>query len=187
MSFFSPFKSCFFSFAIEAKTTATVAYVAHLAWGMQAVERTQKCLLKTKKAELRWLQIRVSIFEKFIEFIEKYFYRIFRKKRLWFFDKFDKKFSFIRVTFCKHLGYRFWRQSVFPNASADREIAVEIGRKSRLWISGLRSRRRTYHTILKLADHALFKMVRYVLLHSGTGSSKQPDIIFFEFFFHPKY
>jgi hypothetical protein len=29
---------------------------------------------------------------------------------------------------------------------------------------GLRGRRRTYHAILKLADHALFKMVRYVLL-----------------------
>jgi hypothetical protein len=28
--------------------------------------------------------------------------------------------------------------------------------------SGLRGRRRTYHTILKLADHALSKMVRYV-------------------------
>jgi hypothetical protein len=28
----------------------------------------------------------------------------------------------------------------------------------------LRGRRRTYHTILKLADHALSKMVRYVLL-----------------------
>jgi hypothetical protein len=31
--------------------------------------------------------------------------------------------------------------------------------------SGLRGRRRTYHSILKLADHALSKMVRYVLLH----------------------
>jgi hypothetical protein len=31
--------------------------------------------------------------------------------------------------------------------------------------SGLRGRRRTYYTILKLADHALSKMVRYVLLH----------------------
>jgi hypothetical protein len=30
--------------------------------------------------------------------------------------------------------------------------------------SGLRGRRRTNHTILKLADHALFKMVRYVFL-----------------------
>jgi hypothetical protein len=30
--------------------------------------------------------------------------------------------------------------------------------------SGLRGRRRTYHTILKLAEHVLFKMVRYVLL-----------------------
>jgi hypothetical protein len=30
--------------------------------------------------------------------------------------------------------------------------------------SGLRSRRRTYHTIIKLADHALLLMVRYVLL-----------------------
>jgi hypothetical protein len=30
--------------------------------------------------------------------------------------------------------------------------------------TGLRGRRRTYHTILKLADHALCKMVRYVLL-----------------------
>jgi hypothetical protein len=30
--------------------------------------------------------------------------------------------------------------------------------------SGLRSCRRTYHTILKLADHSLFKMVRYGLL-----------------------
>jgi hypothetical protein len=30
--------------------------------------------------------------------------------------------------------------------------------------SGLRGRRRTYHTILKLTDHALSKMVRYVLL-----------------------
>jgi hypothetical protein len=30
--------------------------------------------------------------------------------------------------------------------------------------SGLRGRRRIYPTILKLADHALFKMVRYVLL-----------------------
>jgi hypothetical protein len=29
--------------------------------------------------------------------------------------------------------------------------------------SGLRGRRRTYHTILKLADHPLSKMVRYVL------------------------
>jgi hypothetical protein len=31
-------------------------------------------------------------------------------------------------------------------------------------ISGLRGSRRTCYTILKLADHALFKMVRYVLL-----------------------
>jgi hypothetical protein len=30
--------------------------------------------------------------------------------------------------------------------------------------SGLKGRRRTYHTILKLANHALFNMVRYVLL-----------------------
>jgi hypothetical protein len=30
--------------------------------------------------------------------------------------------------------------------------------------SGLRGRRTTYHTIFKLADHALFKMVRYVFL-----------------------
>jgi hypothetical protein len=30
--------------------------------------------------------------------------------------------------------------------------------------SGLRGRRRTYRTILEWADHALFKMVRYVLL-----------------------
>jgi hypothetical protein len=30
--------------------------------------------------------------------------------------------------------------------------------------SGLRGRRRIYYTILKLADHALSKMVRYVLL-----------------------
>jgi hypothetical protein len=30
--------------------------------------------------------------------------------------------------------------------------------------SGLRGRRRIYHTILKLADHALFKMVWYVFL-----------------------
>jgi hypothetical protein len=29
--------------------------------------------------------------------------------------------------------------------------------------SGLKGRRRTYYTILKLADHALYKMVRYVL------------------------
>jgi hypothetical protein len=33
-----------------------------------------------------------------------------------------------------------------------------------IFSSGLRSCRRTYHTILKLADHALFKMLRYVLL-----------------------
>jgi hypothetical protein len=33
--------------------------------------------------------------------------------------------------------------------------------------SGLKGRRRIYHTILKLADHALLKIVRYVLLHSG--------------------
>jgi hypothetical protein len=32
--------------------------------------------------------------------------------------------------------------------------------------SGLRDLRRTYHTILKLADHALFKMIKYVLLQS---------------------
>jgi hypothetical protein len=30
--------------------------------------------------------------------------------------------------------------------------------------SGLRGRRRTYLTILELAEHALFKMVKYVLL-----------------------
>jgi hypothetical protein len=30
--------------------------------------------------------------------------------------------------------------------------------------TGLRGRRRTYHTILKFADHVLFKMVMYVLL-----------------------
>jgi hypothetical protein len=30
--------------------------------------------------------------------------------------------------------------------------------------SGLRGHRRTYRPILELADHALFKMVRYVLL-----------------------
>jgi hypothetical protein len=30
--------------------------------------------------------------------------------------------------------------------------------------SGLRGHKRTYLTILELADHALFKMVRYVLL-----------------------
>jgi hypothetical protein len=30
--------------------------------------------------------------------------------------------------------------------------------------SGLQGRRKTYLTILELADHALFKMVRYVLL-----------------------
>jgi hypothetical protein len=33
-----------------------------------------------------------------------------------------------------------------------------------IFSSGLRGRRRTYHTILKLADHALFKMIRYVLM-----------------------
>jgi hypothetical protein len=32
--------------------------------------------------------------------------------------------------------------------------------------SGLRGRRRTYLTILELADHALFKMVMHVLLPS---------------------
>jgi hypothetical protein len=53
--------------------------------------------------------------------------------------------------------------------------------------SGLRGRRRTYHTILKLAEHALSKMVRYVLLHSGSISSKHPDINFFFFFFFSLY
>jgi hypothetical protein len=46
--------------------------------------------------------------------------------------------------------------------------------------SGLRGRRRTYHTIFKLADHALFKMVRYVLLHSGLTSGHD------FFLFHPR-
>jgi hypothetical protein len=32
--------------------------------------------------------------------------------------------------------------------------------------SGFRGRRRTYHTILKLADHALFKIARYPLVTS---------------------
>jgi hypothetical protein len=38
--------------------------------------------------------------------------------------------------------------------------AVDLAAKS----SGLRGRRRTYRTILKLADHVLCKMVRHVLL-----------------------
>jgi hypothetical protein len=42
---------------------------------------------------------------------------------------------------------------------------------------------RTYHTILKLADHALSKMVRYVLLHSGS----RLDIIKKKFFFFSSY
>jgi hypothetical protein len=37
--------------------------------------------------------------------------------------------------------------------------------------SGLRGHRRTYLTILESADHALFKMVRYVLLYRDLVSS----------------
>jgi hypothetical protein len=40
--------------------------------------------------------------------------------------------------------------------------------------AGLRGRRRTYHIILKLADHALFKMVRYVLLRPLRPEQNRP-------------
>jgi hypothetical protein len=60
-------------------------------------------------SHLQW-QVECPFIEKFIEFIEKYFYRIFRKKGLWFYDKFDKNNIFIRVTFSKHLRYRFCSQ-----------------------------------------------------------------------------
>jgi hypothetical protein len=45
-------------------------------------------------------------------------------------------------------------------------IKLDYNLTSTSWPSslGLRSRRRTYRTILEWADHALFKMVRYVLL-----------------------
>jgi hypothetical protein len=39
-----------------------------------------------EKNRAAWL-VECPFFEKFIEFIEKYFYRIFRKKGLRFFDK----------------------------------------------------------------------------------------------------
>jgi hypothetical protein len=42
---------------------------------------------------------------------------------------------------------------------------AEVGKlNEKHFSSGLKSRRRTYLTILKLADHALFKIVWYVLL-----------------------
>jgi hypothetical protein len=44
--------------------------------------------------------------------------------------------------------------------------------------SGLRSRRRTYHTILKLADHAHFKMVKYVFLRPDTGAKVSSQLTF---------
>jgi hypothetical protein len=53
--------------------------------------------------------------------------------------------------------------------------------------SGLRCHKRTYLTILESADDDLFKMVGYVLLHSGMSSSKQPDMNFFANFFRTKY
>jgi hypothetical protein len=46
---------------------------------------------------------------------------------------------------------------------------------------GHRGCRRTYLTIIKRAWSANFKMVWYVLLHSGSISSKHPDINFFFF------
>jgi hypothetical protein len=46
-------------------------------------------------------------------------------------------------------------------------------RFSGLFCSGLRGRRRIYHTILKLADHALFKMVRNVLQDPATSEAEE--------------
>jgi hypothetical protein len=45
-------------------------------------------------------------------------------------------------------------------------IKLDYNLTSRSWhsSSGHRGRKRTYRTILEWADHALFKMVRYVLL-----------------------
>jgi hypothetical protein len=41
------------------------------------------------------------------------------------------------------------------------------------FFSGLRGRMRIYHTILKMADHALFKMVRYVFLRPPHGKKQR--------------
>jgi hypothetical protein len=42
------------------------------------------------------------------------------------------------------------------------------------FISGLRGRRRTYDTILKLVDNALFKMVRYVRPPATSEAGARP-------------
>jgi hypothetical protein len=65
-----------------------------------------------------------------------------------------------------------WYKEPYKTKKLEKKSISQIGLKSAYSLfpssmrssSGLRSRRRTYHTILKLADHALFKMVRYVLL-----------------------
>jgi hypothetical protein len=46
-----------------------------------------------------------------------------------------------------------------------------------LIFNGLRGLRRTYHTILKLADNALFKIVRYVHLVTSEAGARRPRSI----------
>jgi hypothetical protein len=47
-------------------------------------------------------------------------------------------------------------------------------RRAGRFCSGLRGRSRTYYPILRLADHALFKMVRYVLLRPLRSEQNWP-------------
>jgi hypothetical protein len=88
----------------------------------------------------------VSIFRKI--------YRIFRKKGLRFFDKFDKfdkNVSFIRVTFCKHLGYRFCSQLRYFRM---RQLIVKLQSKLVIKVASEfpASEVAGGHTLLKLAD-----------------------------------
>jgi hypothetical protein len=59
-------------------------------------------------------------------------------------------------------------QAMFNKGSLFYKGVRSVGpvRRAHRFCSGLRGRWRTYHTILKLADHVLFKMVMYVLLRS---------------------
>jgi hypothetical protein len=80
-----------------------------------------------------------------------------------------------------HLAHHFWPGHTVTRTCACAWLAQIAGnslnsmalvwhKRPQIWngswpfSSGLRGCRRTYHTILKLADHALSKMVRYVLM-----------------------
>jgi hypothetical protein len=60
------------------------------------VARALNCIVANLLTALT-SSLECPFFEKFIEFIKKYFYQIFRKKGLQFFDKFDKKIIFIKT------------------------------------------------------------------------------------------